>query len=108
MVIRILRGISISDETLALNIIEKADHEAEFLKYEHTRKFFRSEHWLPRVMFRGSWETFDKSRETIIQTARRRMTQIWKEREPQGLPEDKARELAAIAAEAEKELLTKT
>jgi trimethylamine--corrinoid protein Co-methyltransferase len=52
MVKRIIRGIEVNDETLALDDIDRAGPSGEFISSMHTFKNFRKETWFPTLMNR--------------------------------------------------------
>lgn len=59
MVARILQGIKVSQDTLAVDEIVKAGPAAGYLSSPHTLKSFRSEHYLPTILDRrprDAWE----------------------------------------------------
>ena len=49
---RLARGVEITDETLALEVIEQVGPGGQFLDQEHTARHFRAEHWLPGLFSR--------------------------------------------------------
>ena len=53
MVNRYLRGIQVSDDTLALDLIREVGPGGQFVDATHTAKWFRKEHFLPRLLERG-------------------------------------------------------
>jgi trimethylamine--corrinoid protein Co-methyltransferase len=62
MVRRIARGIEVSDETLALDLIDDASPRGEYLTSDHTLGHFR-ENWFPRLISRqpfGRWERTER------------------------------------------------
>ena len=52
MVKRILSGIAVTDETLAVDVIRKVGHGGSYLSEDHTVKFFRQELFFPRLFRR--------------------------------------------------------
>lgn len=63
MVKRNMRGIEISDETLALDVIDRVGPGGHFLSDKHTLKHFRKEQWYPRWLSRSPfdiWATSEK------------------------------------------------
>jgi trimethylamine:corrinoid methyltransferase-like protein len=53
MVNRYLRGIQVSDDTLALDLVREVGPGGQFVDATHTAKWFRKEHFLPRLLERG-------------------------------------------------------
>lgn len=89
MVTRILRGIEVTDETLAVDEIVKAGPSANYLGTPFTMKMFRKEHYMPMLLDRRSrdaWEA-DGGRGMEI-AAREKAKQILKDHHPEPLPKD--------------------
>ncbi|MFX0050615.1 MAG: trimethylamine methyltransferase family protein [Candidatus Hermodarchaeota archaeon] len=63
---RVLKGIEISDEALALDVIHEVGPGGEFLSHPHTLKHFRSEFFLPKLFDRTDFEVFEKSEKQDI------------------------------------------
>jgi len=55
LVKRILRGVAVDTEHLALEAIERVGPGGHFLMDDHTMKFFRSEFWIPELLDRSNW-----------------------------------------------------
>lgn len=56
MVKRILRGIPVTDETLALDVMDEIGPAGHFLEHDHTFERFKSEIWQPKLVNRQNWE----------------------------------------------------
>ncbi len=56
MVKRIMRGIEITEESLALDEIERVGPGGEFISSELTCELFKSEHWYPSLLDRNNFE----------------------------------------------------
>lgn len=74
MLKRFQRGIDVTDEHLAVDVIKKIGTWGSFLEEEHTLKHFKSENWYPeiscRVLFErwvegGSKDVHEKSHEKV-------------------------------------------
>ena len=88
MVARTLRGIEVSEETLAVDEIVRIGPNANYLSSPHTAKMFRKEHYLPTLFDRRAWETWlHDGAKDISKVARERARKIVKEHQP--LPMDK-------------------
>jgi trimethylamine--corrinoid protein Co-methyltransferase len=62
---RIMRGIEISDEALALDDIERVGPSGEFITSEHTYKNFKKETWFPTLMNRmrySEWKSMARGK----------------------------------------------
>lgn len=89
MVARVLEGIRITDETLAVDEIVKAGPAASFLGMPFTLKHFRSEHFIPQLLDRRSREAWEKAgRKSMVDAAREKARQILKEHRPKPLEKD--------------------
>lgn len=51
---RVLDGIAINDDTLALDVIREVGHGGSFLQHDHTLQHFRREMYFPRLFKRQS------------------------------------------------------
>ncbi len=60
MVKRILRGIPVDDEALALDLFDHVGPGGQFLDQEHTYRHFREEIWQPRLMDRQHWQRWQE------------------------------------------------
>ena len=95
-----LKGVEISDETLALDVIAKAGPEGHYLNKDHTRRHFR-EIWGPDLLDRNDYRTWrDKGGKTLGEQAAERVTEILKEHQPEPLPDDLRRQLRQIVQRA--------
>ena len=83
MVSRILRGIEVNEETLAVEEICKYGH-SNYLGSPYTRSTFRKEHYLPTLFDRRQWEAWLKAgSKDISSEARRKAQWILKEHHPE-------------------------
>jgi len=53
---RITRGIEVNEDTLAVDAIHRVGPNGHYLKDEHTRRYYKSEYWLPNLVDRTSYE----------------------------------------------------
>ena len=76
MVKRIMRGIEINTDTLAIDIIDKVGPGGNFLGEKHTRKHYQSEHDLSTLsdrLTREAWEK--KGSKDVVQRAKEAVNQ---------------------------------
>jgi trimethylamine--corrinoid protein Co-methyltransferase len=67
---RLMRGIEISPESLALDVIDRVGPGGDFLRTQHTKQHFRKA-WYPRVFDRRMYrEWVDAGEPTAVKTAR--------------------------------------
>ena len=99
---RLIAGIEIRDEPIALSLIRSKGHRADYLADPHTRKWFQKELYIPStVIDRGSMEGW-KSRgaKTTLERASDRVDQLLKNYQPGPVSDRLATELRRITAEA--------
>jgi trimethylamine--corrinoid protein Co-methyltransferase len=59
MVKRILRGIPVTPETMALDVIEEIGPGGHYMEHDHTYDRFRTEIWRPKLIDRQNWENWN-------------------------------------------------
>ena len=102
MVKRILRGITVNGETLALDVIANVGPGGHFIGEEHTRLHLRGEHWLPKLMDRTNREGWEKGEaKTLGQRVREKVIDILEQYDPPPLDEHLLRELKTMVALAD-------
>jgi len=80
MIGRMARGIEVDDDTLALDVVDKVGAGRDYLGQRHTFERFRSEHFIPRISDRSSWDTWTHhGSKSIIDRAREEVERIMKE-----------------------------
>ena len=93
--------LEISDETLALDLIDELGPDGNYLDTEHTMEHFR-ERWYPTVFERGNYDQWQaKGAKTLEQRAVERVEEILAEHKPEPLPEDVAQAVHAVVERAE-------
>ncbi len=103
MIARILNGVAVTDETLAVDIIDKVGPGGHFLNQKHTMKYLKQEHVLPKLSDRDSYEAWtEKGKRSIHERAKDRVKKILAEHQPLPLDPAVEKELAAIVKEVEK------
>ncbi len=102
MVKRLTEGLEPRDQPLALNIIRKQGHRADYLALPHTLKWFKKEFYIPSdVVDRGSLDTWQrKESKTTIQRAADRVRQLLKSYQPTNMPEALRTEIRQITTRA--------
>lgn len=102
---RVLEGIAVTEDTLALDVIEELGHEASYLESLHTLRLWREEQFLPRLADRQGYQSWRANgAKDMVNRARERAMELLQSHQVPPLPEEQDRELARIvrAAEAEK------
>lgn len=59
MVKRILRGIPVTDETMALDVMDEVGPGGQYLDHDHTYSRFKTEIWRPKLIDRRNWENWE-------------------------------------------------
>lgn len=85
---RIARGVTVNDETLAVDVIRDAGPGGHFLSKKHTLEHI-DEHWMPKLIDRNTYEAWKKSgsRDMVIK-ARETVAKLLKEHNPEPLPKN--------------------
>lgn len=80
IIARMAKGIRVDDETLALDVVKKVGVGKDYLGTRHTMEHFRTEHFLPVLSDRSSWDTWvAKGSKSIVQRAGEEVKRIFKE-----------------------------
>jgi len=102
MVKRIMRGIEVNEETLALDIIDKIGPGGTFLLEKHTLHHFKKEHWPPELIDRSTYGKWMQDGEkTLGQRVNEKVRRILAEYHPEPLSPEKLRQIDAIITRAE-------
>lgn len=99
---RILSGVSVTPETLAVDVIEGVGPGGHYMAQPHTRRHFRAEAWFPKLIdrqMRGAWQAAGSR--TLGDRVRARVLDILEHHQPPPLPGDVEESLRAIVAAAE-------
>lgn len=87
MIKRVLDGITISDETLALDVIREVGHGGNYLMHEHTARLFRQELYFPSLFPRQTVDQWEESGGKMShEVAHERVLEILSEAGPVALP----------------------
>ncbi|MGI9861643.1 trimethylamine methyltransferase family protein [Moorella naiadis] len=110
MVKRILRGIEVNDETLAVDVIDRVGPGGHFLGEEHTLAHFREEFWWPTLISRLRYDEWKMNgAKTMGQRVKEKTQRIINEHQPEPLPDKVLKEIQAIIDRAEaREAVLKT
>ncbi|MBW2294497.1 MAG: trimethylamine methyltransferase family protein [Deltaproteobacteria bacterium] len=103
MVGRIVTGIEVSEETLAVDLIRQVGPIPGFyLDKKHTRDWWRREQFIPELADRQSHAEWEASgAKGILERAQERLETLLKNHEPTPLPQDQCDALDEILVEAE-------
>jgi trimethylamine--corrinoid protein Co-methyltransferase len=98
----ILRGITVTPETLAVEVIEQVGPGGHFLAHEHTRQHFKTELWFPTLIdrqMRRGWEASGKK--TMADRVRAKVKDILEHHQPLPIPVEVEAKLKAIVVRAD-------
>jgi trimethylamine--corrinoid protein Co-methyltransferase len=98
MIFRAAKGISVNEETLAVDVIAKVLRESSnFLEQKHTLNHFRTEHFMPVLASREARARWEKTgSKSLAETAREKVRKILAEHQPLPLDEDVNKEIEKI------------
>jgi trimethylamine--corrinoid protein Co-methyltransferase len=95
------RGVDVSDETLALDLIKQAGPEGSYLATEHTRQHFKNI-WYPQLFERETFGVWQKQgATTLAERAAEQVERLLREHKPPPLPDHVLAQLQAIVGRAE-------
>ena len=102
---RILRGFSVGEEALAVDVVREVGIGGSFLSHAHTRDHFRHEMWFPDLSDRRRWDEWwrDGAR-TTADSSRERRDLILAEHSVEPIGEELACEIDGIVAAAQRDL----
>ncbi|MFB0521284.1 MAG: trimethylamine methyltransferase family protein [Desulfatiglandales bacterium] len=104
MVGRFMEGVTVNDETLAIDLIEEVGPiPGYFLDKEHTRKWWKLEQFVPKTADRLTYPEWMKAgKKSCLDYARERMEQILKTHKPKPLTPSQEKDVERILEEARK------
>jgi trimethylamine--corrinoid protein Co-methyltransferase len=95
-----LRGVEVSEETLAVDLIDQAGPDGQFLDSDHTRAHYR-ERWYPKLIERDNYDNWSaKGGKTLAERAADRVAAILDEHRPEPLSQDVADAVHAVVERA--------
>ena len=101
-ILRLISGFTVTDETLALSMIDRVGPRGNFLQEPHTYKHMK-DFWNPSLTDLRPYDVWKASgAETTEQVARRKAKEILSEHKPAPLDPSVSKLLSGMIAEAEK------
>jgi trimethylamine--corrinoid protein Co-methyltransferase len=98
---KMVAPVEISDETLALDLIDEIGPDGSYLDTDHTMDHFR-ERWYPTVIERGNYDQWmDAGGLSLGERAAKRVDTILEEHQPESLPKEVGEKIRAIVQKAE-------
>jgi trimethylamine--corrinoid protein Co-methyltransferase len=102
---RFLRGMELSSQTLARDVIASVGPGGNFLEKAHTLQHFKSELWRPRIFTRQQYDSWQESGAKDTATrVREEIRRIVETHQPPSLDEKTLAQLEEIKRRGEKEL----
>jgi len=99
MALRLVDGVRVDDETLAVDLIRKVGPGGMYLAEKHTLEWFRKEQFMPSELIdrqeRKAWKA--AGQKDIFQRAREIVGKTLKEHKPEPLPHDIEKDLDNVA-----------
>lgn len=103
MVKRIMEGIEVTPDTLALDVIDKVGPGGNFLLQQHTRNYFKKEHWIPELIDRNTYDKWVQlGSKTLGQRVNEKVKRILSEYLPEPLAKEQVSEIDAVIARRER------
>jgi trimethylamine--corrinoid protein Co-methyltransferase len=104
MVKRVMSGIEINEETLALDVIDRVGPGGQFLTQDHTYDHFKKD-WFPDFFHRDSYESWAKEgQKTLGQRTNEKVREILEKHVPEPLPKAVGEQLSQIIKRAEERI----
>jgi trimethylamine--corrinoid protein Co-methyltransferase len=97
---RFMQGLEVSDETLALDLIDEVGPDGQFLAAPHTGEHFR-EDWYPTLLDRQNFDRWQAAGGlTLRERAAKQARDLLAEHQPEPLPDDIVAALDAVVERA--------
>ncbi len=99
---RITRGIKVNDDTLAVDVIHAVGPNGHYLKQKHTRRYYKSEFWYPKLCDRQDFENWNMTgRLTMKDRTIARVRDILATHQPSPIKPETEEIIQKVLAEAE-------
>jgi trimethylamine---corrinoid protein Co-methyltransferase len=102
---RYLEGVAVNTDMFAMDIIKEVGHfPRNYLATPHTLKWFRHEHFYPKLSSRDPYDRWIKDDQRDLMTrAKKEALDLMQKHKPPAIPDEKARELKKLLYAAAKE-----
>ena len=98
---RIMRGIEVNDDTLAVGVINHVGPGGHFLGEEHTLEYFKKEFWFPTLMDRTRYDEWKANGALSMGSRVKTKTQrLLKEHQPKALSPEVVKKISQIVTSA--------
>jgi trimethylamine--corrinoid protein Co-methyltransferase len=99
---RLMRGIEVTPETLATQVIREVGPGGHFLATDHTLNHYKEEFWFPRLIDRNRWEDWQAGgRLTMGDRVQASLNEMLDTHQPAPLAPEVQKQIEAILARAE-------
>jgi trimethylamine--corrinoid protein Co-methyltransferase len=103
MVERLVRGVEVSDETIALDVISAVGPGGHYLAHKHTRDYHSKEHFIPQLLDTQPYDSWVKAgAKGLRDKAREEAKKILNEYHPAILDKDTEKQLEEYVAQVER------
>ncbi len=108
-----LRGFTVSKDRIPMDLIHEIGPHGSFMSnmksLEFTRKYLRTEHYVPNISLRADWDLWTKmGKKTVNDIAHDKVEKILKSHEPAPLSPDVKKDIRKIYEDAKKSLAKKS
>jgi len=100
MLNRLVAGMEVNDETLALDLIMEMGFDGNYMEQPHTAAHFRRELWLPRITRRLGPSAWNEEKPDMLEAAKVRVREILASQDPRALDPAREAELDRVVAQA--------
>jgi len=98
---RMMRGMRIDDETLALDVVKEVGVGGTFMDQAHTVRHFREELWFPRLLDRQFYDAWSQGgATTMADRCRQEKERILADHRAEPLPDDVEKEVRRVTQAA--------
>ncbi len=102
---RLMKGIEVSDETLAVDVIASVAPEGAFLSEMHTVEHFRQELWFPELLDREFWQAWrDTGAKNMMSRCIEKRNEILEKHVPVPLSKEVEKDIDKILKSARRNL----
>ena len=98
---RLMQGVEVTDETLAIDLINKVGRQPAFYEEEHTKKWWKLEQYVPKSADRLTYpEWMEQGKKSALDYAKERMKNILATHEPLRLTHEQEQIVDDVLKEA--------
>jgi trimethylamine--corrinoid protein Co-methyltransferase len=99
---RVMRGIEVNDDTLAVGVIHQVGPGGHFLGEEHTIEYFKKEFWFPTLMDRTRYDEWKSNGAlTMGSRVKTKVQRLLKDHQPKALSPEIVKKISQIVTNAE-------